>query len=110
MRDELDFFCCVHFFFAFACWLTSLFLFFYFSGLCISDAYNRYVFHVEAAKIAIKHKVQFCTASYVSKAMEELDEQAKAAGVILLNECGVDPVNIYIYIYMYRYTMYIYIY
>lgn len=50
-----------------------------------------YVFHVRAAKLAIKHKKNYCTASYVSAAMQELDQSAKDAGIILLNECGVDP-------------------
>ncbi len=35
-----------------------------------------------------KHMV---TASYISKEMEELDERARKAGVILINEIGVDP-------------------
>jgi hypothetical protein len=33
----------------------------------------------------------FFTTSYVSPAMAELDAEAKAAGLLLLNECGVDP-------------------
>jgi saccharopine dehydrogenase-like NADP-dependent oxidoreductase len=31
------------------------------------------------------------TASYVSPEMKELHEQAKAKGVVLLNEMGLDP-------------------
>jgi saccharopine dehydrogenase-like NADP-dependent oxidoreductase len=50
-----------------------------------------YVFHVQAAKVAIRHKKNFCTTSYVSDAMQELDAEIKAAGIISLNECGVDP-------------------
>lgn len=50
-----------------------------------------YVFHVQVAKVAIKHKVNFFTTSYVSDAMRALKDDAIAAGVILLNECGVDP-------------------
>ena len=50
-----------------------------------------YTFHVKAAKIAIKHRKHFCTASYISKEMQDLDNDARDAGVILLNECGVDP-------------------
>ncbi len=50
-----------------------------------------YTFHVKAAKVAIKHKKAFCTTSYISDEMKALDDAAKKAGVILLNECGVDP-------------------
>ncbi len=50
-----------------------------------------YTFHVKAAKVAIKNGKHFCTTSYISKEMESLDSEAKAAGVLLLNECGVDP-------------------
>ncbi|MGB0178396.1 MAG: saccharopine dehydrogenase C-terminal domain-containing protein, partial [Owenweeksia sp.] len=35
-----------------------------------------------------KHMV---TASYISKEMEELNERAKEAGVVMINEIGVDP-------------------
>jgi len=50
-----------------------------------------YTYHVKAAKVAIKHKKPFCTASYISDEMKALDDMAKKAGVLLLNECGVDP-------------------
>jgi len=50
-----------------------------------------YAFHVKAAKIAIKHKTHFCTTSYISDEMKALDDEAKKAGIMLLNECGVDP-------------------
>eukprot|EP01080_Neovahlkampfia_damariscottae_P011864 gene11864-5193_t len=50
-----------------------------------------YVFHVKAAKLAIKHKKQFFTTSYVSDEMKKLQQEALDAGIILLNECGVDP-------------------
>ncbi len=50
-----------------------------------------YTFHVKAAKVAIKHKTHFCTTSYISDEMKALDDEAKKAGIMLLNECGVDP-------------------
>ncbi|MCJ7817310.1 MAG: saccharopine dehydrogenase NADP-binding domain-containing protein [Candidatus Thorarchaeota archaeon] len=50
-----------------------------------------YTFHVKAAKVAIRHKKMFCTTSYISDEMKALEEDAKKAGVLLLNECGVDP-------------------
>lgn len=33
----------------------------------------------------------FATTSYVSPAMAALEEDAKKAGVVMINECGVDP-------------------
>jgi saccharopine dehydrogenase-like NADP-dependent oxidoreductase len=50
-----------------------------------------YAYHVPVAKLCIKHKKQLVTTSYVSDEMHALDGQAKEAGVILLNECGLDP-------------------
>lgn len=50
-----------------------------------------YTFHVKAAKVAIRHKKHFCTTSYISPEMQALDDDAKSAGVLMLNECGVDP-------------------
>jgi saccharopine dehydrogenase (NADP+, L-glutamate forming) len=50
-----------------------------------------YAYHVKAAKVAIRHKKHFCTTSYISNEMKALDGDAKKAGIILLNECGVDP-------------------
>ncbi|TFG15289.1 saccharopine dehydrogenase [Candidatus Thorarchaeota archaeon] len=50
-----------------------------------------YTYHVKAAKVAIENNKHFCTTSYISDEMQELDKTAKEADVILLNECGVDP-------------------
>jgi len=50
-----------------------------------------YVHHVKVAKLCIKHKKHLVTTSYVSADMKALDAEAKAAGVILLNELGLDP-------------------
>jgi saccharopine dehydrogenase (NAD+, L-lysine-forming) len=50
-----------------------------------------YLHHVAAAKLAVERKIHFATTSYVSDAMQALDGAAKQAGVLLLNECGVDP-------------------
>lgn len=41
--------------------------------------------------MAIKHKVNVVTTSYVSDAIRELDAPAKEAGIVVLNEVGVDP-------------------
>ena len=50
-----------------------------------------YIFHPTIAKFCIKHKKNMVTASYVSDEMRKLNEDAKKAGVIILNEIGVDP-------------------
>ncbi|NWF94712.1 MAG: saccharopine dehydrogenase NADP-binding domain-containing protein [Candidatus Thorarchaeota archaeon] len=50
-----------------------------------------YTYHVRAAKVAIRHRKHFCTTSYISKEMQELNSAAEDAGIVLLNECGVDP-------------------
>ncbi|NOR45259.1 MAG: saccharopine dehydrogenase [Candidatus Delongbacteria bacterium] len=50
-----------------------------------------YAFHVEVAKLCIKHKKNMVTTSYVKPEMYELDQQAKDADIIILNELGVDP-------------------
>lgn len=50
-----------------------------------------YVYHASIIKVAIKHKVNVVTTSYVSDAMRELDAAAREAGIVVLNEVGVDP-------------------
>jgi len=50
-----------------------------------------YVFHPLVAGFCVKHRKQMVTTSYVKDAMTALDGAAKEAGVILLNEVGVDP-------------------
>merc|ERR1719433_509773 len=50
-----------------------------------------YLYHVQAAKVALANNKPFCTTSYVSDEMKGLDGEAKKRGLILLNECGVDP-------------------
>ena len=48
-----------------------------------------YIHHVAVVKAAIKHKKNVVTTSYVSPAMQELHEEAKAAGITVMNEIGV---------------------
>jgi saccharopine dehydrogenase (NADP+, L-glutamate forming)/spermidine synthase len=50
-----------------------------------------YTFHVQVAEICIRHRKPFVSTSYVSPAMRALDGKAREAGVILLNELGLDP-------------------
>ena len=47
--------------------------------------------HIEVAQDCIRLKTNLITPSYVSDAMKELDAAAKEAGIILMNEMGVDP-------------------
>ncbi|MES2139961.1 MAG: saccharopine dehydrogenase C-terminal domain-containing protein [Bacteroidota bacterium] len=47
--------------------------------------------HLDVAKDCVRFKKHLTTASYVSKEMAELDAEAKAAGIILMNEIGLDP-------------------
>jgi saccharopine dehydrogenase-like NADP-dependent oxidoreductase len=48
-------------------------------------------FHVEVAKDCIDLRVDLITPSYISPEMRALDEEAKAAGIVIMNEIGVDP-------------------
>jgi saccharopine dehydrogenase-like NADP-dependent oxidoreductase len=48
-------------------------------------------FHALTARAAVEAGVHWVNASYPTPEMEALDEQAKAAGVALLPECGLDP-------------------
>lgn len=48
-------------------------------------------FHVEIAKDCIELRKNLITPSYISKEMKALDEDAKKAGIIIMNEIGVDP-------------------
>ncbi|MES2779087.1 MAG: saccharopine dehydrogenase C-terminal domain-containing protein [Bacteroidota bacterium] len=47
--------------------------------------------HILAAQDCITYKKHLVTASYISDEMKQLDKAAKDAGVLLLNECGLDP-------------------
>ena len=49
------------------------------------------IFHVLLASTCLQFGKHMLTASYVSDEMRTLDETAKEKGVILLNECGLDP-------------------
>ena len=47
--------------------------------------------HIHLVKDCLKNKVHLVTASYVSQQMAAFDEQVKKAGLIFLNEMGLDP-------------------
>ncbi|KAK1754658.1 Saccharopine dehydrogenase [Echria macrotheca] len=50
-----------------------------------------YTFHANVIKSAIRNKKNVVTTSYVSPAMMALDAEAKAAGITVMNEIGLDP-------------------
>ena len=50
-----------------------------------------FAYHLMVAKLCIKHKKNMVTTSYVKPEMKALDAEAKAAGIIILNELGLDP-------------------
>ncbi len=50
-----------------------------------------YLHHVKVAERCIAHGHHLVTTSYVSPAMRALHDRAQAAGVVLLNELGLDP-------------------
>ncbi len=50
-----------------------------------------YVFHVMVARHCVAHKKNMVTTSYVKPEMRALDVAAREAGIILLNEMGLDP-------------------
>lgn len=50
-----------------------------------------YLYHVKVAKLCISHKKNMVTTSYVKPEMKALDQDAKDAGIIILNELGLDP-------------------
>jgi len=50
-----------------------------------------YTFHPKVAKYCIDYKKHMVTTSYVSEVMKNLDAEARRAGILILNEVGLDP-------------------
>jgi len=50
-----------------------------------------YKFHSEVAKVCLKNKKPLVTTSYVQPEMEVMEQEAKEAGILFLNEIGLDP-------------------
>lgn len=50
-----------------------------------------YSFHPKVAQYCIEFKKNMVTTSYVSEVMKNLDAEAKKAGILILNEVGLDP-------------------
>lgn len=57
----------------------------------IAVSFLPYRYHTLVAKSCLKYKKPLVTTSYVQPEMKALDEEAKKAGVMLLNEIGLDP-------------------
>jgi saccharopine dehydrogenase (NADP+, L-glutamate forming) len=50
-----------------------------------------YAYHPKVAEFCIAHKKHMVTTSYVSEAMKRFDGDARKAGILILNELGLDP-------------------
>ncbi len=50
-----------------------------------------YTYHASVIEAAIKGNTHVVTTSYVSPAMRALEERVKAAGIVVMNEIGLDP-------------------
>jgi saccharopine dehydrogenase-like NADP-dependent oxidoreductase len=49
------------------------------------------IYHVEVAKDCIEVRTNLITPSYISPEMRALNEEAREAGIVIMNEIGVDP-------------------
>jgi len=47
--------------------------------------------HYTVAQACVNHNVNMVTASYISKEIQALNEEAQDKGILILNEIGVDP-------------------
>lgn len=47
--------------------------------------------HTKVANVCIEQRKDMVTASYVSKEMQNLNERAQKAGILIMNEVGLDP-------------------
>jgi saccharopine dehydrogenase-like NADP-dependent oxidoreductase len=50
-----------------------------------------WMFHPTVARYCLKHKKNMVTSSYVKPEMQALDAQVREAGLLFLNETGLDP-------------------
>ena len=50
-----------------------------------------YKYHADVAKVCLKYKRSLVTTSYVQPEMKSLDAAARKAGVLFMNEMGLDP-------------------
>lgn len=61
------------------------------SGSDITVSLLPYKYHAEIARVCLNYKRPLVTTSYVQDNMRGLDEAARNAGIIFLNEVGLDP-------------------
>ena len=61
------------------------------SNVDIAVSLLPYTYHVKVAKICLSHGIPLVTTSYVNPQMQELDKEASAKGILILNEIGLDP-------------------
>ena len=61
------------------------------SGHDITVSLLPYVFHVMVARHCVAHRKNMVTTSYVKPEMRDLNSAAIDAGIIILNEMGLDP-------------------
>jgi len=50
-----------------------------------------YKFHTDVAKVCLKHKKSLVTTSYVQPGIQAMSDEVRNAGLIFLNEIGLDP-------------------
>ena len=50
-----------------------------------------YIHHVNVIRAAIKGKTNVVTTSYVSPGIRALEDEIKQAGIVVMNEIGLDP-------------------
>lgn len=50
-----------------------------------------YTYHLQVAEVCLECKTHMVTTSYVKEEMRNLDGRAKQAGILILNEIGLDP-------------------
>jgi saccharopine dehydrogenase (NADP+, L-glutamate forming) len=56
-----------------------------------------YTFHATVIKSAIRHKKHIVTTSYISPSLLQLDQQAKDAGITVMNEIGVSHTKFFFF-------------
>jgi saccharopine dehydrogenase-like NADP-dependent oxidoreductase len=50
-----------------------------------------YIYHSGIAKICLRHGKSLVTTSYIQPGMKDLDQATRIAGLLFLNEVGLDP-------------------
>jgi saccharopine dehydrogenase-like NADP-dependent oxidoreductase len=61
------------------------------AGYDITVSLLPYKYHSDVAKVCLRYGKSLVTTSYIQPGMMDLDESARKAGVLFLNEIGLDP-------------------